>query len=41
MDDQNGEIFCMVGLSLVLERDVYQCPGPITNITIEEIFVLF
>ena len=41
MDERNGEISCMVGRVLVLERDVYRWPGPLTNITIEEIFISF
>ena len=41
MDKWNMEVLCMVGFGIVLERDFYRHYGPLTNITIVEISVLF
>ena len=41
MDDRNGEILCMVGIGLLLKRDVYRWTGLLTKTTIGDIFVSF
>ena len=41
MDDPNGESLRTVRIGIIYNRDVYLWFGPLTNITIEDIFVTF
>ena len=41
VDSWNGEILCLVGLGIVVEKYVHWWSGPHTKITIKDIFVTF